>query len=217
MKRVIKKVLKILLIVMILFVTSSWILKGIYFTVFQSSKDIIFVNPIIGHLKYYVLAACIFFIIKRYYTLTSWGKKIIPILIILSFAGILFVSLFFTAVDEEKVVKQRFFYRSTKTWDEVSYVSTDVHQEKLVMTKNTMHKPRPYIIDYTIHFKDGGSVNAWKNIPAVYELHEFVTKNDIEVNHLMDDDYFYENVNHQYKDELDNKKLKFILGVDSEK
>ncbi len=118
-------------------------------------------------------------------TLTTISKKVIPILLTLSIVLLVISSLWFSAVNEEEIVKHRVFLHSTAKWEEVEYVSTKIrHEEKVTIKTDNPFVPSKVIPTYNIHLNDGSIMNVWNDLSSMFELHQYVLEKNIEVKHL---------------------------------
>lgn len=208
-----KKLLIILFSIFIIYFSTEWVVRGIHYIVFKSSAYISFVSPILHWTKYFAVAFLLVVLFKKYVTLAPAGQKIIPILLVLTSVMFLVSSLWFNAVNEEKIVKHRVFLHSVKTWEEVDYVSTEInHEEKVVVERTNNLGPLKVIPKYNIHFEDGSVLNLWNDLPSIYELHQFVLENNIEVEYLTESKNFDQNFAYYFKDSLD--QAHYVFGVE---
>ena len=135
--------------------------------------------------KYFATAAVLILVFKHYVTLASAGEKLIPIIFIISITGILITSLWFNAVNEEKLVKYRIVWTSVNTWGEVDSVTPKIYREDPMSRTNNVNqfKPLKTHTEYHIQFKNGTTINARENLSSVYQLHKFVVENNVNVNY----------------------------------
>ncbi|RKQ28559.1 hypothetical protein [Oceanobacillus halophilus] len=211
----VKKLFLLIVSIGIVYLATEWVIRGIHYVVFQSHTYISFVTPILHWTKYLAVAIILLFAFKKYVPLADAGKKIIPVLLILSVVMFVISSLWFHAVDEEKIVKHRVFLHNTAKWEEVDYVSTEIkHEEKVVVDNANNLKPLKVIANYRIHLNDGSVINVWNNLASMYKLHQHVLENKIEVQHLteLDPTYFDQNFAYYFEEDLD--KAHEIFGVE---
>ena len=172
-----KKLIKVLISLVILYNLTEWIIRGIYVVLIQSNKYITFGIPMIHLTKYFTVAIVLIYLFRRYSTLTAAGEKLMSLFLIISISGLLITSLWFNAVHEDKFIKYRIAWLSTHTWDEVDYVESKI-SSKLAVSQYT---PPKVSEKYDIHFKDGSVINAWENVSSVYQLHKLVLTKNIDV------------------------------------
>ena len=209
----IKKVLLILLTIFFVYLTTEWIVRGVHYIVFQSYNYLSFVSPNLHWTKYLAVAFLLIMLFKKHAQLAPLGKRIVPILLTLSVAIFLIASLWYNAVNEEKIVKHRVFLHNVKTWDDVDYVSTEVkHEEKVIVNNANNLAPMDVIAKYNIHFNDGSVINVWNDLSSMYELHQFVLENNFEVEYLTDSEYFDQNFTYYFKDSM--QKAYSVFGVE---
>lgn len=212
MKILFKKIISFLIKLLLIFIFTGWIVRGIHFVIFQSNKYISFVSPVIHLTKYFAIGIFIFIMVYRYFTLTKTGKIIIPTLVILSIVGLLVSSLWFNAINENKVTKFRVTYLQNYSWEEIDYVSTDIYREDRLRTRGGRRmKPRKVIAKYNIHLMDGSSINVWSDLSNVYTLHQFVTEKEIDVEYLTELEYFDQRFKNYFKEDL--SMAHFVFGI----
>ncbi|MUK87519.1 hypothetical protein GMD78_03775 [Ornithinibacillus sp. L9] len=213
MNRIVRKLLILLISIIILFLATEWIVKGVLYLLFQSHTYITFVAPILHFTKYFAIAIVLLLLFKKYVRLTPVGRKLIPIFLVLSIVMILITSLWFQAANEEKIVRNRIVWHDVKSWDEVEYVETEIyHEEKIFTERDNPFESSSVIANYNIHFQDGSVINVWSDVSSIYELHQFVLENDIEVKHLTDTEHFNQNFSYYFKESL--PKAQYIFGVE---
>lgn len=207
-----KKLLLTFISLIIIYLTTEWIIRGIYSLFIRSDKYLTFTLPLIQLTKYFIMATVILLTVMRYMSLAPAGKKILPIFLVISVTGIIVSSLCFNAVSEEKLLKYRVIWRTVYTWDDVDYVKPKVYREDPMARPNRVNQYAPLKVytKYYVHFKDGSVMNAWENIPSVYELHKFVLKNKIDVTYNeMEIESFEQKYTSYFKNEMPEAKFIF--------
>ncbi|WP_062108830.1 hypothetical protein [Bacillus niameyensis] len=209
----IKKLSILLISLGVVYFATEWIIRGIYFCLIRSFKYITFASPMVHITKYFAVAIMLIILFIRYIPLAPAGKKLLPLFLVLSIAGFFITSLWFNAVNEEKIVKFRVVWGSSKSWDDVDYVSTNIYREDHIKPRrDNQLMPLKVIKKYNLHLKDGSSLNVWNNLDSVYELHQFVLEKDIRVEHKADAEYFDQNFASYFKKSL--PKAHVIFGVE---
>lgn len=212
MGNLLKKIMVRLIWLLLIFIFTGWIVRGIYHVVFQSSEYISFASPMVHLTKYFASALFIFIMIYRYFTLTRLGKIIIPSLIVLSIFGLLVSSLWFNAVNEKEIVKFRVIYPIKYSWGDVDYVSSEIyHESRSGIKKRHRMKPRRVIAKYNIHLINGSSINIWSNHLSIYTMHQFVIENEIDVKYLTEAETFDQNFKSYFGKEL--PMAHFVFGI----
>ncbi|MDL4838928.1 hypothetical protein [Aquibacillus rhizosphaerae] len=204
-----KKIAFIFILLFILFFTFVPIVKGLYMVVFQSQSYLTFSSELVSYTKYFGVGTILFILILIFWKLTSFGKKVLPILIVTLMFGFLFTSVYFNAADEEHIVQQRIWKRDVKTWDQVTYISTKAYLEDELEVRRKRYAVAKF--EYRIFFNDGSSVNLWDDIPSLYKLHTFVLQKGVEIRHKSVDEDIKERAS--YHIDGDVAKAKEILGI----
>lgn len=213
MKILLKKTFIFLIGLLLIFIFTGLIVRGIHYVVFQSGKYISFASPIIHLAKYFAVAMVVFMMINRLFTLTKAGKIIIPLLMIISIAGLLVSSLWFNAANEEQITKFRVIYPVNYSWEEVDYITTEIYREDRIRTiGGSRMKPRKVIAKYNIHLTDGSSINVWSNLSAVYSLHQLVMEKEIDVKYLTESEYFDQRFKNYFREELSMAHV--VFGIE---
>lgn len=65
--------------------------------------------------KYFAIAIFSILLMKKHLTLTSAGKKIIPLLLVISVSMLFITSLWFNAADKDTIVRQRVLWHDVKS------------------------------------------------------------------------------------------------------
>lgn len=213
MKILFKKIIVHFIGLFLIFIFTGWIVRGIHYVAFRSSEYISFVSPMIHLTKYFSVAIVLFVMVYRYFTLTGFGKIIMPLLLTLSIAGLLVSSLWFNAVSEEKIVKLRVIYMTKYSWEEVDHISSEIYREdKIVTIGGSRSKPRKVIAKYNIHLMDGSTTNVWSDLSSMNTLHQFVIEKDIDVKYLTESEYFDQKFTNYFKEDL--PIAHFVFGID---
>lgn len=218
MKIVLKKLLFYGLFMLLVFLLTTPILKGIYFLL--SASSITFTTPLIGAVKYFSAIFLLFFIIWKKAKLTTSGKKIIPIIMIVCIFGLLITTTYVNRTNEAGIVQQNLLKYNKKKWSEVAYIETrattyktiDIFGKKIEMRRthgSGIHKRVIPTLEYRIYYKDGSSVNVWDKTDSLYQLHQLVKSKGIEVKH--GDVHIADTFHIHIKG--DEAKVKEILGI----
>ena len=198
--------------IFIIYFLFDFILRGIYYAFVRSDDHLTFHLPYIHLTKYFVIGFVIVLFLYRHLNLTAFGKKILPLFLILTIAGMFVTPLWFQSVTEEKITKFRVVNPTTYSWDEVEYVETKIHRENRVARSRRTSRSRPLTVytEYNLHFTNGSVLNVWEDLDTVYELHQFVLAQGVEI---ADTDRELESFRQAYtsyfKDDL--SKAEFIL------
>lgn len=193
------------------------VLRGLYYLVLKGNGYLALATPLIHTTKYFAIALFLTFLFRRFSTLTSAGKKFVPVILILSVAGLLTTSLWFNAVDEEKIVRYRILVPIVKTWEEVDYVSSAIFMENPMSRPKQVNQLAPLKLytKYHIHFNDGSKINVWNNLDAMYELHQMILENNVNVKYATKNlAYFDQNYSSHFKKAL--PKAHSVFGVEVE-
>ena len=168
--------------IFIIYFLFDFILRGIYYAFVRSDDHLTFHVPYIHLTKYFVIGFVIVLFLYRHLNLTAFGKKILPLFLILTIAGMFVTPLWFQSVTEEKITKFRVVNPTTYSWDEVEYVETKIHRENPVYrSRRTSHQPLTVYTEYNLHFTNGSVLNVWEDLDTVYELHQFVLAQGVEI------------------------------------
>ena len=131
--------------------------------------------------------------------------------LIITVAGMFVTSLWFQSVTEEKITKFRVVNLTTYSWDEVEYVETKIYSESRVgRSRRISHQPLTVHTEYNLHFTNGSVLNVWEDLDTVYELHQFVLAQGVEIaNTDRELESFRQAFTSYFKDDL--SKAEFIL------
>ena len=189
----------------------DFILRGVYYAFVRSDNHLTFRVPYLHLTKYFVIGFVIVLFLYRTLNLTDFGKKILPLFLNITIAGMLVTALWFQSVTEENITKFRVVNSTTYSWDEVEYVETKIYRKSHVgRSRRTSHQPRPVYTEYNLHFTNGSVLNVWEDLDTVYELHQFVLVQGVEI---ADTDRELESFRQAYtsyfKDDM--SKAEFIL------
>ena len=189
----------------------DFILRGIYYAFVRSDDHLTFHVPYLHLTKYFVIGFIIVLFLYRSLNLTDFGEKILPLFLILTIAGMFVTPLWFQSVTEEKITKFRVVNPTTYSWDEVEYVEPKIYRKNSVArSRRTSHLPLKTYTEYNLHFTNGSVLNVWEDLDTVYELHQFVLAQGVEI---ADTDRELESFRQAYtsyfKDDL--SKAEFIL------
>ena len=208
-----KKVLVILFVLFFVRFSIEWVVRGAHFFIFDSGSYLSFVRPILHWVKYLGVAFVLVVLLKKYATLTEAGKIFSLISFVVIVLAFLTASLWFNAVNEETIVKQRVFSQDVYTWEDVEFVSTDIYRKNNTGSRRT-NPSRKLIVKYNIHVEDGSVINVWNNIDSIFELHQFVLDKGIDVEYLYDrdGDAFDSSYTSEFKRSMD--KARDVFGVE---
>ena len=189
----------------------DFILRGIYYAFVRSDNHLTFRVPYLHLTKYFVIGFVIVLFLYRTLNLTDFGKKILPLFLNITIAGMLVTALWFQSVTEENITKFRVVNPTTYSWDEVEYVEPKIYRKnQLVGSRRTSHQRRKVYTEYNLHFTNGLVLNVWEDLDTVYELHQFVLAQGVEI---ADTDRELESFRQAYtsyfKDDL--SKAEFII------
>ena len=186
----------------------DFILRGIYYAFVRSDDHLTFHVPYLHLTKYFVIGFIIVLFLYRSLNLTDFGEKILPLFLILTIAGVFVTALWFQSVTEEKITKFRVVNSTTYSWDEVEYVEPKIYRQNPVYQSRRTR--RTVYTEYNLHFTNGSVLNVWEDLDTVYELHQFVLAQGVEI---ADTDRELESFRQAYtsyfKDDL--SKAEFIL------
>ena len=197
--------------IFIIYFLFDFILYGIYYTFVRSDNHLTFRVPYLYQTKHFVIGFVIVLFLYRTLNLTDFGKKILPLFLIITVAGMFVTSLWFQSVTEEKITKFRVVNSTTYSWDEVEYVEPKIYRKiQVYRSRRTSRQPRKVYTEYYLHFTNGSVLNVWEDLDTVYELHQFVLAQGIEI---ADTDRELESFRQAYtsyfKDDM--SKAEFIL------
>lgn len=205
-----KKMIVTLIMLIIIYFTTEWIVRGLHYIVFDSNTYLSFVSPILHWTKYLAVAFILIWLFKKYVPLAHAGKIMISIALILIPLMFVIASLWFNAVKEEKIVKHRIFSHTVNTWEEVEAVSTNIYRKRSTSMGAKNHlTPSKLIVNYNIHLVDGSVIDVWNDLESMYVLHQFVLANNIDVEYLSDVEHFDQKFASYFKDSLDKAHLVF--------
>ena len=189
----------------------DFMLRGIYYAFVRSDEHLTFRVPYLHLTKYFVIGFVIFLFLYRSLDLTDFGKKILPLFLILTIAGALVTALWFQSVTEETITKFRVINSTTYSWDEVEYVETKIYRDNQVYrSRRTSHQPVKTHTEYNLHFTNGSVLNVWEDLDTVYELHQFVLAQGVEIADTDRElESFRQTFTSYFKDDL--SKAEFIL------
>ena len=194
--------------IFIIYFLFDFILRGIYYAFVRSDDHLTFHLPYIHLTKYFVIGFVIVLFLYRHLNLTDFGEKILPLFLILTIAGMFVTPLWFQSVTEEKITKFRVVNSTTYSWDEVEYVEPKIYRQNPVYQSRRTR--RTVYTEYNLHFTNGSVLNVWEDLDTVYELHQFVLAQGVEI---ADTDRELESFRQAYtsyfKDDL--SKAEFIL------
>ena len=194
--------------IFIIYFLFDFILRGIYYAFVRSDDHLTFHVPYIHLTKYFVIGFVIVLFLYRHLNLTDFGEKILPLFLILTIAGVFVTALWFQSVTEEKITKFRVVNSTTYSWDEVEYVEPKIYRQNPVYQSRRTR--RTVYTEYNLHFTNGSVLNVWEDLDTVYELHQFVLAQGVEI---ADTDRELESFRQAYtsyfKDDL--SKAEFIL------
>ena len=194
--------------IFIIYFLFDFILRGIYYAFVRSDDHLTFHLPYIHLTKYFVIGFVIVLFLYRHLNLTDFGEKILPLFLILTIAGVFVTALWFQSVTEEKITKFRVVNSTTYSWDEVEYVEPKIYRQNPVYQSRRTR--RTVYTEYNLHFTNGSVLNVWEDLDTVYELHQFVLAQGVEI---ADTDRELESFRQAYtsyfKDDL--SKAEFIL------
>ena len=189
----------------------DFILRGIYYAFVRSDEHLTFRVPYLHLTKYFVIGFVIFLFLYRSLDLTDFGKKILPLFLNITIAGALVTALWFQSVTEETITKFRVVNSTTYSWDEVEYAEPKIYRESRVgRSRRTSHQPVKTHTEYNLHFTNGLVLNVWEDLDTVYELHQFVLAQGIEIADTDRElESFRQAFTSYFKDDL--SKAEFIL------
>lgn len=215
MEALVRKLITLLISIIVILLFTSWVVRGIYFIIFQSHSYITFVSPMLYLTKYFALAVFLLYLFIKYVTLTRAGIVIIPVWLVICIIMVATTSLWFHGANEDKIIKHRVLLHQVKSWDEVEYVSTEIRQkQKSIHDKRKSLKSNKVIPIYNIHFTDNSTLNIWSDISSIYEIHKFVVDSGIEVKYFHDPTYFDQQYTHYFKGSL--SQAHEIFGIHKE-
>ncbi|UOE94426.1 hypothetical protein [Alkalihalobacillus sp. LMS39] len=215
METLVRKLITLLISIIVILLFTSWVVRGIYFIIFQSHSYITFVSPMLYLTKYFVLAVVLLYLFIKYVTLTRAGKIIIPIWLVLSIIMVTTTSLWFHGANEDHIMKHRIIFHQVKSWDEVEYVSTEIRQKQKSINERRKASSRNKVIPiYKIHFTDNSTLNIWSDISSIYKIHRFVVDSGIEVKYLHDPTSFDQKYSYYFKGSL--SQAHEIFGIHKE-
>lgn len=208
-----KKVLGILFMLFFVYFSIEWVVRGIHFFIFDSGSYVSFVRPILHWSKYLGVAFVLVVLLKKFVTLTEAGKVLSSTAFVVIVLVFLTASLWFNAVSEEKIVKQRVLSQDVYTWEDVEFVSTDLYRKRTTGPNSpNKFRPQKLVVKYNIHVEDGSVMNVWNDIDSIFELHQFVLEKGICVEYLYSGDDFESRYGSAFKESIE--KARVIFGVD---
>jgi len=214
-----KNIIYILIIIIIPYVLTEPLLQLLYSLFFSSDTYITHTLPFISVAKYFATAIVIILISNRYIHLTQLGKYVFPIMLTVCMIGFMISSLSFNTVSDAKLLKYRVILPFSYTWEDVDHVETKIYRDNAVARSKNVSRftPLKVHIKYNIHFKNGASFNAWDNVDNVYELHNFVLDQHIDVQYNeMDLISFEQKYTSDFKNDM--PKIKYIFyGINETK
>ena len=186
----------------------DFMLRGIYYAFVRSDNHLTFRVPYLHLTKYFVIGFVIVLFLYRTLNLTDFGKKILPLFLILTIAGALVTALWFQSVTEETITKFRVINSTTYSWDEVEYVEPKIYRQNPVYQSRRTR--RTVYTEYNLHFTNGLVLNVWEDLDTVYELHQFVLAQGVEIADTDRElESFRQAFTSYFKDDL--SKAEFIL------
>ncbi|MFD2629507.1 hypothetical protein [Oceanobacillus kapialis] len=211
----VKKLLSLAFLITIVYLFIERFILGLYYVCLQSHTYISFITPILHWTKYLAVVTILLVLFKKYVTLTTISKKVIPILLTLSIVLLVISSLWFSAVSKEEIVKHRVFLHSTAKWEDVEYVSTEIrHEEKVTIKTDSPFEPSKVSPEYNIHLYDGSVMNVWNNLSSMSELHQYVLEKNIEVKYLTEQAPTEFDQNFTYYFEGNLNKAHEVFGIE---
>ncbi len=131
------------------------------------------------------MATVVIITVNHFLSLAPAGRKVLPILLVISVLGIIVTSLWFNVVSEEKLIKHRVIWRTIHTWEDVEYVEPKIYREDPMDRPERVNQLAPLKVytKYNIHFKNGSVLNAWDQLPNVYTLHSLIVEKNVEAHY----------------------------------
>ena len=197
--------------IFIIYFLFDFILRGIYYAFVRSDDHLTFHLPYIHLTNYFVIGFVIVLFLYRHLNLTDFGEKILPLFLNITIAGMFVTALWFQSVTEEAITKFRVVNSTTYSWDEVEYVETKIYRESRVgRSRRTSHQPLKVYTEYNLHLTNGSVLNVWEDLDTVYELHQFVLAQGVEIADTdREIESFRQAFTSYFKDDL--SKAEFIL------
>ncbi|MBU9723530.1 MULTISPECIES: hypothetical protein [Bacillaceae] len=209
MNRFLRNILLLLFIVFILHVTTSWIIRGIHYTLFQSHQYVTYVIPMLHLTKYFAIAMLLLIILRKYAILTPAGNILTFTGLVISITMLVTTSLWSHGANQEQIMRHRIILHQTISWDEVEKVSTEIKQK----SRHGTFRTTKVIGEYNLHLEDGSVINIWSDVSSIYDLHQFVTGKGIQVEYLTNNiQNFDQNYTYYFKNSLE--KAHQIFGVE---
>jgi len=207
-----KKVLAILFMLFFVYFSIEWIVSGIQSFIFDSGSYLSFARPILHWVKHLGVAFVLVVLFEKFVNMTGAGQFLSSIALVVIVLVFLTASLWFNAVSEEKVVKQRIFSQDVYTWEDVEFVSTDLYRKRTTGSNSpNKFRPQQLVVTYNIHVEDGSVMNVWNDIDSIFELHQFVLEKGIDVEYLYNGDDFESRYGSAFKNSIE--KARVVFGI----
>ncbi|GAB6450312.1 MULTISPECIES: hypothetical protein [Bacillus cereus group] len=179
------QILKALLISIIVCIIMDVPLNGAYSTFSQHNSYFVMIHEYSYLFKYFLLVVIFTFLIIRHGELMGFGKIFVPLLFVAGIAGCVVVLCWYDAVSPDKIVQQRIWGKTEKSWDDIRVVITG---GRIVHTNESGENEESVKLEYTMQFKDKTSINFWDKIDSVEKLNNYVKEKQINISHNFVDD-----------------------------
>ncbi|MFD2656365.1 hypothetical protein [Gracilibacillus thailandensis] len=207
-----KVIINIAILIIIEYFMIDWFIKGIYYFVFKSNQYLSFTSPMMHLSKYFIIGFTLIIFFRKYVTLTQVGKVFSLIVMVILFFSFISTTFWFNAAGEDRIVKHRFGWTNSISWEEVDYIATNIyHEQKVAIENESPFKHSKVKGEYMIHLNDGSHINVWSGISTAYDLHRYIVDQEIEVKYLTESENFDQNFAYYFDDQLE--KAHFVFGV----